>query len=180
MVKFVIIAVVVTLIGIIGFSLVESVTGQIVSGGSTTSTSENGDTLKVSITGEVRKTGTYSLPNGSTLLTLIEAANGATTNADPKAYNTDYILRSSQTFYIAPIYDNSNTCSTSPIEKVNINNADKTTLMKVSAFSSTIASAIIDYRENTSSFGCIEELKNVTGIGNAIFGKAKDYVTLMD
>ncbi len=180
MVKFIIIAVIVTIVGLVSFAVVDNVTGQIVSGGSSQASTGTGDTLKVSITGEVRKTGTYTLESGSTLLTLIEAANGVTTNADPKAYNTDFLLSNGQSFYIAPIYDNSNTCSTSPIEKVNINNADKTTLMKVSAFSSTIASSIIDYREATASFARIEELKNVTGIGNAIFAKAKDFVTLMD
>ena len=180
MVKFIIIAVIVTLVGLVGFAVVDNMTNQIVDGNSALSSSDSTDSLKVSVTGEVRKTGTYLLANGSTLLTLIEAANGATTNADPKAYNTDFILSNGQTFYIAPIYDNSNTCSTSPIEKVNINKADKSTLMSVSAFSSSIASAIIDYRESNSSFARIEELKNVTGIGNAIFAKARDFITLMD
>lgn len=180
MVKFVIIAVVVTLVGLIGFAVVDKTVNNIVDSPTSVVSAEEGDTLKVSITGEVKKTGTYSVSAGGTLLTLIEAAGGVTTNADPKAYNTEFVLSAGLSFYIAPIYDNSDTCSTSPIEKVNINGADKTTLMKVSAFSSTIATAIIDYREATASFGRIEELKNVTGIGNAIFAKARDFVTLMD
>ena len=179
MIKVIIIVVIATLVGLVGFAAVDKVAGNIVDP-STSETSSQEDTFSVSITGEVKRTGTYNVPTGSTLLTLIEAASGVTSNADSKAYNTEFLLSAGQSFYIAPLYDNSNTCSVSPIDKVNINSADKTTLMKVSAFSSTIASAIIEYREKTASFGRIEELKNVTGIGNAIFAKAKDFVTLVD
>ncbi len=180
MAKFIIIAVVVTLVGLVAFAVVDKTAGNIVEPPTSTYVSEEGDYIAVSITGEVKRTGTYNVAKGSTLLALIEAASGVTSNADPKAYNTEFLLSAGQSFYIAPIYDNSNTCSTSPIEKVNINRADKASLMKVSAFSSTVSSAIIDYRENTAQFARIEELKNVTGIGNAIFAKAKDFVTLVD
>lgn len=178
MIKLIVIAVVATLVGLVAFAAVDKATGAIIDTPFITS-SEN-DSFSVSITGEVKRTGTYNVPIGSKLLTLIEAASGVTSNADSKAYNVDFLLSAGQSFYIAPLYDNSNTCSVSPIEKVNINKADKVTLMKVSAFSSSIASSIIDYREQTASFGRIEELKNVTGIGNAIFAKAKDFVTLVD
>jgi hypothetical protein len=43
---------------------------------------------------------------------------GATSNADPKAYDTSFILRTSKPSYIAPIYDNGNTCAVTPISKV--------------------------------------------------------------
>lgn len=179
MIKMIIIAIVATLVGLIGFAVVDNVTNGIVNPDSSL-VIESEESLSVSITGEVKRTGTYSLKNGSKLYDLIEAASGATSNADAKAYNVDFLLSNGQSFYIAPIYDNSNTCSTEPIEKVNINKADKATLMNVSAFSSTIATEIIEYREKNTSFNRIEELKNVTGIGNAIFAKAKDYVTLVD
>ncbi len=180
MVKFILVALVVTVVGIIAFSAVDRTTSIIAGSVSNTIVNSSSDTLSVSITGEVKRTGSYTLASGSTLLTLIEAANGVTTNADSRCYNTEYVLNSGESYYIAPIYDNSNTCSTSPIAKVNINSADKTTLMTVSAFSSTISTSILDYREKNGSFNRLEELKNVTGIGNAIFAKARDYVTLMD
>lgn len=181
MTKFIIIAVIVTIVSLVAFAAVDRATGAIVDPTSSMNSIKlETDSLSVSITGEVKRAGTYSLSKGTALIDLIEAANGVTTNADPKAYNTEFLLVSGDSYYIAPIYDNSNTCSTSPIEKVNINKADKAALMKVSAFSSTVSAAIIDYRDKNGSFGRIEELKNVTGIGNAIFAKARDFVTLVD
>ena len=40
--------------------------------------------------------------------------------------------------------------------------------------------AIVSYRETNGLFGRIEDLKKVSGIGNATFEKIKDYVRLRD
>ena len=69
-------------------------------------------------------------------------------------------------------------CSMSPIAKVCINVASSHQLQTVSGIGATVANAIVSYRTSTASFGRIEELKNVTGIGNATFEKIKNYVTL--
>jgi competence protein ComEA len=52
--------------------------------------------------------------------------------------------------------------------------------MSVSAFSSTVAQAIVSYREDKGAYKRLEDLKNVSGIGNATFEKCKNYVTLTD
>jgi competence protein ComEA len=181
MTKIIVGVLIVTIIGLIAFAFVDKVTGAIISTPDNSLTVESSyDTLTITITGEVKKTGTYIVPLSSKLSAVIEAAGGATTNADPKAYDGDYPVLSKQSFYIAPIYDNSSTCTVTPISKVNINSADKSTLQGVTAISSTIAGAIIDYRTSNGSFGRIEDLKNVTGIGNATFEKVKNFVQIMD
>ena len=40
------------------------------------------------------------------------------------------------------------------------------------------AQAIIDYRNSSGSFKSIEEILNVSGIGDAVFEKIKDYITV--
>ena len=60
---------------------------------------------------------------------------------------------------------------------VNINTASKEELMGVSGIGSSKADAIIIYRlENR--FTTIEDIKNVSGIGDSLFAKIKDYITV--
>lgn len=61
--------------------------------------------------------------------------------------------------------------------KVNINTAPKEELMTLSGIGETKAEAIIAYRkENT--FKVIEDLKNVSGIGNETYEEIKNYITV--
>ena len=168
-----------TVIGLIVFSVVDKVSASITGGNSSTSkTSSQPSQLYETIAGEVTRPSTYYIALNSTLGDLISAAGGATTNADTGAFDVSFVLENKQSFYIAPLFDNNDTCTSSPISKVNINAADKATLMTVSAFGSTIAEAIVNYRTENGPFKRIEELKNVSGIGSATFEKSKNYVRL--
>ena len=138
----------------------------------------SGDSERVTIAGQVTRPGTYVMALNSTIGDLIEVASGITSNADELAYDTSYILEDGATYYIAPKYDNNDVCSMEPIYKVNINKDGSDELQEVSGIGATIAKAIVSYRTSNGSFGCIEELKNVTGIGNATFEKIKDNVRL--
>lgn len=148
---------------------------QLVDGSSTTS-----GTLSVSISGEVKRAGTYAMEDNTTLEELITVAGGLTTNADEYAFNTSYLLEDKMSFYIAPKYDHSDVCSMEPIVKTNINKDNEEGLQVVKGIGSTVAKAIVSYREANGEFKRIEDLKKVSGIGNATFEKVKDYVRLRD
>ena len=62
--------------------------------------------------------------------------------------------------------------------KVSINNASKEELMTLSGIGEAKADAIISYRQENGSFKSIEEIKNVSGVGDSIYEKIKDYITL--
>lgn len=62
--------------------------------------------------------------------------------------------------------------------KISINNASKEELMTLTSIGESKANAIIKYREENNGFKSIEEIKNVSGIGDALFEKIKDNVTL--
>ena len=111
------------------------------------------------------------------MIDLITAAGGTTSNADYLAWNADYVLSNKGSYYISPIYDNSNTCSLEPIAKANLNADDAETLQKVAGFTKTVASAIVSYRLSVS-FGSIEDMKLVSGIGQATYISTRDKVTL--
>ena len=65
------------------------------------------------------------------------------------------------------------------VEKVNINTADKDTLSEnLTGIGPAIAEIIISYRNHYGGFQTINELKNVKGIGDKIFEKIKDNITV--
>ena len=138
----------------------------------------NSSSINVTIQGEVTRSGTYMMNEGSTLYDLIQVASGTTSNADELAYDTSYVLKDGYTFYIAPKYDMNDVCSRTPISKVSINNASSDQLQTVSGIGATVANAIVSYRTANGNFGRIEDIKNVNGVGNATFEKIKNYITL--
>lgn len=60
--------------------------------------------------------------------------------------------------------------------KVNINTATLEELETLDGIGSAIAKRIIEYRTTVSKFSSIEEIKNVSGIGEKIFEKFKDNI----
>src|SRR3989338_11145435 len=68
----------------------------------------------------------------------------------------------------------------SAAELVNINTADKATLMTLTGLGGTgvKAQAVIDYRTQNGPFANIEDIMNVSGIGTATFNGIKDYITV--
>ena len=63
-------------------------------------------------------------------------------------------------------------------EKININTAPVEELMQLSGVGQAYARRIIEYRETQGLFSHIEELKNVKGIGEKIFEKNKNRITV--
>ena len=60
---------------------------------------------------------------------------------------------------------------------VNLNTATETELMTLTGVGPSKAAAIIEYREK-SPFQSIEDLKNVSGIGDKTFEKLQDSITI--
>jgi comEA protein len=62
--------------------------------------------------------------------------------------------------------------------KININTASEAELDTLSGIGPAYAKRIIDYRQSKNGFKSIEQIKEVKGIGDAIFGKIKDLITI--
>ena len=62
--------------------------------------------------------------------------------------------------------------------KVSLNTATLDELMTLSGIGEAKAQAIIEYREEVGAFQNIEELKEVSGIGDAIFDQIKENITI--
>ena len=62
--------------------------------------------------------------------------------------------------------------------KININTASKEELLTLTGIGESKAIAIINYRNNNGFFKKIDDILNVSGIGNSIFEKIKDSITI--
>ena len=180
MYKVIIGVIVVAVIAIVGFMIIDprvNVT-RVDDTSLVSSESELEGTIKVTIEGEVNKANTYSLPEGSTMGDLIEAAGGVTSVADPRCYYVEYVVEKNSTYYIPGLYDYSDVCNNSEVSKVNINDDDAETLMQVKVITASLASSIVSYRNSNGNFQTLEELQNVYRIGPSTYKQIRDYVIL--
>lgn len=64
------------------------------------------------------------------------------------------------------------------VKTVNINNATISELSTLNGIGESKAQAIIQYREDNGNFTKIEDIMNVSGIGEKAFEKIKDFITI--
>ena len=62
--------------------------------------------------------------------------------------------------------------------KVNINQASEEELMTLPGIGASKAADIVRYREEQGRFEQIEDIMNISGIKEAVFGKIKDKITV--
>ena len=62
--------------------------------------------------------------------------------------------------------------------KININTATQTQLETLPGIGPSTAQKIITYREENGKFNNIEDIKEVSGIGDSKFNNIKDYITV--
>ena len=72
----------------------------------------------------------------------------------------------------------SSNTSTNQTGKVNLNTASKEELMTLTGIGESKARDIISYREANGSFHTIEDIKNVSGIGETIYAQIKENITV--
>ncbi|MCY3751132.1 MAG: helix-hairpin-helix domain-containing protein [Gammaproteobacteria bacterium] len=63
---------------------------------------------------------------------------------------------------------------------VDINTADKETLMSLSGVGEAFADRIIEYREQNGGFKAVQELTNIRGIGQTLVEKNREMLTVGD
>lgn len=147
-------------------------------------------TIVVDIEGAISKPGVRELPGGSLVADAIKAAGGFTQDADrvavAKNMNQAEALKDHQKVYVPLIGEtvakaagtDSDSDSGEAGGLININTADGQELEELPGVGPAIAEKIIDYRDAFGSFETIEELMEVSGIGEKTFEKMKDQITI--
>ena len=138
--------------------------------------------LRVHVCGAVQQSAVYELPPGSIVQDAIDAAGGATAEADLTRVNLAFELADHQQVYIPR---QGETDPPPPVsggeaaEKlVNINTASAAELETLPRIGPTTAQSILEYREANGPFERIEDIQDVTGIGPATFETLKDLITI--
>jgi len=141
--------------------------------------------LRVYVSGAVQSPGVYTLPPCSLVDDALKAAGGATAEADLEHINLALEARDQQQIHVprkgepvqsAPSTDSGAT--TPGALRININTATLGELDKLPKIGPTTAQRIIDYRTKNGPFKRVEDLKNVSGIGDATFEALKDLITV--
>lgn len=167
--------------------------------GSSAKPSESVQIVQVYICGAVNDPGVYSVISGSILNDVVEKAGGFTSKAAVTSLNLVYEITSNMSFYIPTVEeamsgkepgtdvirgsdrfiwgDETGSSQAKTGGKVNINTADLATLQTLPGIGKVTAGAIIDYRSK-NPFKSVDDLKKVSGIGDAKFERVKEYITV--
>ena len=154
---------------------------------------EEKETIIVHITGEVKNWGVIELEKGARVIDAVNKAGGFTEEADIEDVNLAYTLsdgvkiyipsknKESDIKYITEESGNNVVTEENKVEEkknvlVNINVATQTELESLPGIGPSTALKIISYREEQGNFTCIEDIKNVSGIGDSKFEKIKELI----
>lgn len=164
--------------------------------------------ILVDVKGEVNTPGVYELTVSNTVMDAINKAGGLTKISDTSNINLSKKLEDEMVIIVYSKSEIekmneeekiecppcNNACITEEDEKakldeenetkniqtgkVNINTADIETLQTLTGIGEVKAQAIIDYRNKNGGFKTLEDIKNVSGIGDSVYEKIKDNITL--
>lgn len=143
--------------------------------------------IKVHVSGEVLSPGVVEIEEGARIIDAINMAGGLSEEADISKINLAYIVEDATKINIPNINDieeneiitiKDNNFESSEDSKVmiNINTASVEELQKLEGIGSSIALRIVVYRKENGKFNSIDDLRNISGIGDSKFEKIKDNI----
>ena len=151
-------------------------------------TQSNGD-IFVHVVGEVNSPGIVKVPEGTRLYNVIEKAGGMTKNAQTDYLNLADTVKDGQQVRVISKKEykklRKKSSKESPDESqggsnksglININTATAEDLQTLSGIGEVRAKAIVEYRTQNGNFSKIEDIKNVSGIGDATFNNIKSQI----
>lgn len=164
----------------------------------------NPEKIYVDITGAVEKPYVYQLEEGARVYEAIEIAGGLKDDAEISNLNLAQILKdedkitifiknqvsdgtaeesiqnnkSSVVTNVDKNYDQQNQLDSDSERLININTATSAELQTITGIGPSTSEKIISYREEHGQFKKIEEIMNVSGIGEKTFAKFKSKITV--
>lgn len=138
-----------------------------------------GGAIYVHILGAVARPGLYELRDGDRAVDAVAAAGGFLETADQAQLNlARFVVDGEQ--IVVPVVGETPPAApgTTADGLVNINTADSATLETLPRVGPALAERIIDWREANGSFATVDDLRNVSGIGDKTFEGLRDLVTV--
>ena len=151
---------------------------------------QKADGIMVDVKGQIKQPGVYQANTGERVIDVISRAGGLTDKADQGMVNFAEHVKDEMIIYIpakgeeglsSPITSSGNPSSSVGSQneaKININKADESELQNLPGIGPAKAAAIIEYRNTSGPFKAVEDLKNISGIGDKTFEKLKDLIAI--
>lgn len=145
----------------------------------------------VDVKGAVKNPGMYEVQEAMRVWDVVGLAGGVKENADTKQVNFSQRISDQMVIYI-PVQgevlpeilkevsneNNQDKETNSAMNKIDLNKASETELQTLTGVGGKKAQEIIRYREEKGGFKSIEDLKNISGIGEKTFEKLKNQITV--
>lgn len=145
----------------------------------------------VHVAGAVQLPGLYKLPGGSRVADAVNLAGGPTYDGDTDALNLAALLKDGekvvvpikflsalQPFASGMLLGAPNTSPSTGTGKINLNSANQAELENLPGIGEVLAQRIIDYRTQRGPFRTIEDIKEVSGIGDKRFEAIRELITV--
>jgi competence protein ComEA len=153
-------------------------------GAATPTVSASAPPLIVDVAGAVRRPGVYEFVPGDRVVDAIRQAGGPTRKASLDALNlaaplTDgvqILVPLEPTIGAGP--SAAGEPDAGPAALINVNTATATELEALPGIGEVISQAIVDYRTQNGPFSSVEDLLDVSGIGDATLENIRDLVTV--
>ncbi|MGP6146998.1 helix-hairpin-helix domain-containing protein [Jeotgalibaca sp. A122] len=142
----------------------------------------------VDVKGAVVKPGIYEVAKNMRVQDAIDLAGGILPDAETRHLNFAQHLMDQMLIYVPLKGEESETepadsiqipgSETTDNEKININTADEMALQTLPGIGGKKAQQIISYRSENGSFTTIEDIMNVSGIGQKTFDSFKELISV--
>lgn len=152
---------------------------------------ESNERIFVHVAGEVNNPGVYEMNQGDRVFQAIDKAGGAKDTADLSLINLAEKLKDGEKIIVYPKVSsveesntlfqettNQNTYYKPQSNLININTASREELESLPGIGEVLAQRIVDYRNNNGYFKTIEEIKEVSGIGEKKFEAIRNLITV--
>lgn len=138
--------------------------------------------LIVDVAGWVRRPGVYEFHEGDRVIDAIEAAGGARRGASLASLNLAMpLVDGTQVLVPRTVAGGASgavASGSASMGKVNINTATASELEALPGVGEVIAQRIVDYRTANGPFGSVDELIDVSGIGESTLASMRELVTV--
>ena len=144
--------------------------------------------IYVDVEGAVVKPGVYVLPADARIADAVSAAGGLTEGASRQGVNLAQKLEDGMQVYVPSEAEQGASAASGQQAaggsagaagaKISLNTASAEELQELDGIGPSLSQRIIDYRTEHGRFSSIEELKEVSGIGDVRFEALKDDVCL--
>ena len=150
------------------------------------------ESIFVHISGAVNNEGVIEIQSNTRIKDAVDMAGGLKEDADLSDINLAQVLEDGIKIYIPTKEEQKQKLetegnNTTKVENISSKNIRKTNTVNINAASQTeletlpgigpsIALKIVNYRKENGKFSKIEDIKNVSGIGESKFNKIKDFI----